>query len=62
MSKRDVRVHSRWACRRNGCDWTYEAPLAGQEVLWHRAVDGGKTVGHGVRRVWESKYNKIGRQ
>lgn len=59
MSKRDTRVHSRWECRT--CEWGYEAPLVGQEVMVHRAVEGGRRVYHRAKRVWESKYNRLGR-
>ncbi len=59
VTKRETKVHSKWECPK--CDFTYEAPIVGQEVLVHRFVDGGRRVFHAVRRVWESKYNRIGR-
>lgn len=57
MKKRDTKAHSRWECR--SCEWGYEAPLAGQAVLGHRAVDGGRKVFHKVKRVWRSKYDRM---
>ena len=59
MTKRDTKVHSKWAC--SSCDWTYEAPLVDQVVTVHRATDKGRTVYHKVKRTWESKYNRLAR-
>ncbi len=58
MTKSKTKVHSRWECKK--CpNFTYEAPLAGQTVLAHRAVEGGKTVYHKPKRTWQSKYDKM---
>ncbi len=62
MTKRDTKVHSRWECLNKDCDFGYEAPVVGQVVLGHRSNDKGRRTFHKVRRVWESKYNRIGRE